>query len=383
MARRLIIDCGAAETRAALIGEEEAAALWFGPACGDEAAQCAPRTGDRYFGRIRTVSKALGGAFVDIGSGGEGFIPSIAKIVEGALVSVAVRRPPIGAKSAVLSLEGPAPASAAIGLAGPPQAAPLAACQALLSGGIADIRINDAEGARQIGEAYRVKFEPQAASALDFDEVIVDALDPNARIDGGARLTFAETEAGVMIDVDAGGIGAASQKLVNDRVNLAALARLPGEIGRRGLGGRIVIDFLPPSGPVARTALQGEIDKAFSRSQGVRSGRLQRDGFFDLTLPKRNKSLLMQVTEDAGDGFVVKGRRFTLDWATKSAIRTLEKLLRARPSSRPKLIVGAAIDDYLRAQRPKWIDRLASRHGERFEIVLASQLDPRAHDVIE
>jgi hypothetical protein len=117
--------------------------------------------------------------------------------------------------------------------------------------------------------------------------------------------------------------------------------------------------------------------------QGARFGRLAPDGFCDLTAPRRNLSLLESATETAGADWPVQGRRFTLDWSAKAAIRALEAALVARPSSSPRLVVPEETGNYLQTDRPQWKDRLAERYGARFRIEPSPSIGMRRHELIE
>ncbi len=105
--RRLVIECGVAETRAALFDGDEAVKFWFAPARGDETTPRDVEAGDICFGKVKTVSKPLAGAFVDIGARVDAFLP-LAKgetaPIEGARLIVGVKRPALASKGAVLVL---------------------------------------------------------------------------------------------------------------------------------------------------------------------------------------------------------------------------------------------------------------------------------------
>ncbi|MEZ5922648.1 MAG: ribonuclease E/G [Parvularculaceae bacterium] len=170
---------------------------------------------------------------------------------------------------------------------------------------------------------------------------------------------------------------------VNDQTNEAAARRILLEIGRRQLGGRVIIDFLPASNAAARAKLADTLKAGLKSIPKSRFGRLNADGLCDLTLPRTSLSLLEQATEPAGAGWPAKGRRFTRDWSAKAAIRTLEGALGARPSSRPRLIVGPEIADYLEGERPQWAERLKQKFGARFSIERSASMEPRDHDLAE
>ena len=400
VSRVLVIECGAAETRAAFLVDGEPQRFWFGPARGDESLQRTPQTGDIFAGRVRAVAKGLNGAFVDIGAARDGFLPfskNEKPPVEGAAVIVRARRPQINAKGAVLTLDWKkklsADAAAAlqsqakaimVGALGEPADAAVEAllrCGPEAEAGERVIVTNDAAARRLIEAAAStsVEIESRPFSAFGIDSAVEDSLEQSVSVSGGARLQFYETEAGVCIDVDSAGAAGAS----NDKINTAAARRLFPEISRRAVAGRIVVDFLPPSGGGARTQLIEAVKEGLKAISGARFGKLSPDGLCDFTLPRRNLSLLMVATEPAGDGWPVKGRRLTLDWAAKAAIRDLEGALIARPSSAPRLLVTAEIGAYLCEQRPQWLARLAERFGARFTTGRDAAREMRAHEIVE
>ena len=51
--KRLIVECGAAETRAALLKDDKVWKFWFGPARGDEASDNFPAAGRRFAASLR------------------------------------------------------------------------------------------------------------------------------------------------------------------------------------------------------------------------------------------------------------------------------------------------------------------------------------------
>ena len=106
--KTLIIECGAAETRGALLADGEAQKFFFAPARGDEHLPRPAETGEIFLGRVKSIVKSINGAFVDIDEPQEGFIPFTDKIDrpdEGAAVVVRVRRPALGGKGAVLTMD--------------------------------------------------------------------------------------------------------------------------------------------------------------------------------------------------------------------------------------------------------------------------------------
>lgn len=67
MTPALLIECGAAETKAALVAGGEIVRFFFAPARGDEGLPRRLEAGDIVLGRIKKSAPALGGAIVDAG----------------------------------------------------------------------------------------------------------------------------------------------------------------------------------------------------------------------------------------------------------------------------------------------------------------------------
>jgi Ribonuclease G/E len=408
--RRVLIECGAAETRAALLEGDDVLRFWFGPARGDESTPRPARSGDVYVGRIRTVSRPLKAAFVDLGIGPEGFLPlgrEMEVSPEGGAVIVRVRRPAIGAKGPVLTLAwkkgfGPGEMAAlekeAARAGGPARlgatvdAAVLAA--RALAGAVSradptaekvGFSINQADAARPLRETFPnspVEIAEDLFERHGAAEALEGSLGRVVSLAGGARMVFDETEGLTVVDIDAGAAADGATGKLNDKVNLAAARQLFLELARRGVGGRVVADFLPPSDARARAELKDALKEARRGIYECRIGRLSDDGLFDLTAPRERLSLLELATEPAGHDWPAPGRRLTLDWQAKAAIRALERRLAGALSARPVLAVGLALADYL-AARPQWTARLAARFGARFAIMTGEEGRDRCFDVVQ
>lgn len=384
MTRRILIECGAAETRAALLVGDEVIRFWFGPARGDESLPRPPQPGDRFLGRVRSVSKPLAGAFVDLGEGPEGFLPfgKNAAPHEGAAVAVLVKRAAIGEKGPLLALstEDAAAGVAAPARLGEPVDAALQAARAL--GAAEEISVDQPEALAALRGAENAPVAVVEKIFGDAEEALAASLERVVWLNAGARMIFDETEAVTAVDVDAGSAAHNATGRLNDKVNAAAADRLFSELSRRAVGGRVIVDFLPPSGADARQKLMEQIRAAKRGVCECRLGRLSVDGLFDLTAPRDGPSLLDRATEPAGEGWPRAGRRFTLDWQAKGAIRALEQALRSAPNARINLVAGEELGAYL-MRYPQWLDRLSARFGARADIVVRNSLKERAFDVAE
>jgi Ribonuclease G/E len=364
----LRVVAGGAETVGAVFERETIVRLLFAPAIGDEGLKRPAAPGDLYIGRVRTIAPALKAAFVDIGEAREALAPTpagkAAPLVGAGLV-FRVRRAALGDKGAVIEATGePAPKDARPG------------------------RRETGEGAIALIEAQAkalgfdlVADAATPAIAASIDLAIGTALERTAPLPGGGRLVIDETEGGAVIDVDLGEGAAARGRAVNDRMNDAAATALFGELSRRAIGGRIVVDFLPPSSAEARAALFERLKRAAPFYQR-RLGRLAADGFLDMTAPRFGESLLGYATEQAGPDFIRPGRRHKLDFAAKRAIRALERRLETAPSRRLALIASTELADYLAANR-RWLERVAEKHGARFDLRPDPTRPERNYDVAE
>lgn len=368
MTRALVVVEGAAETVGALRDGAAFVRFFFGPANGDEEAARPARPGEIVFGRVRTVLPAMKSAFVDIGETREAILAIAAGSkapVVGSAFLFRIKRAAFGDKGAVVEATGDTPPKdARPGRAKTaPTARSLLEAEAGASGLAAPIEIAD----------------PETAAAID---AAIDAsLERIEPLQGGGRLIIDETEGGAVIDVDAGEAARPGARPVNDRINAQAAAALYGALGRRRIGGRIVVDFLPPSSAEARAALVASL-KAGAAFYPRRLGRLSVDGLLDMTAPRVADSLLGHATEPADERLVRPGRRLTLDFAARRAVRALERRLGARPSGRLRLIVGADLQRYL-GRNGHWLDRVAARYGARFEVTVDVARQARTYDVAE
>ena len=398
--RRVVIECGAAQTRAALLEGDDALKFWLAPARGDEAEPRAVEDGDICLGRVTSVSKALHGAFVDIGDASPAFLPfarNDSPPSEGAVAIFGVKRPPLGAKGAVLFMNWRKDASSALRAEAQAEAqtnrrprrlgasADAAVAIARKAAPFADnIVIDGVDAAAALAIAgFESVIDDGAVFDADLGAAIDEALLQAVVLPGGARMTIEETAALVAIDVDMGAAAETSAVMINDAVNRAAAARLFRELSRRSIGGRVVVDFLPPPAAAAKRQafaelLGGADQDLFPR----RGGKLAPDGLYDLTAPRRESSLLHRATEIAGAEWPQPGRRLNLEWRAKAAIGRLERQLRDAPSRFVRLVASPDLAAYLRA-RPGWTVRLGERYGARFLIEEERSLGDRNFDIVE
>lgn len=390
--RLLIIECGVAASRAALIENGSVARFWFGPARGDERRDQAPAAGRRFAGRVRTVNRGLGAAFIDIGDGLDAYLSvngkNEAHLIEGALVRVTVKAPPRQGKGALLKWSAaPLPPDCdAPGRLGPFDDAALEAAQAIGEG--ADQIIIDNGAARAALAAALperdVRHEAHGAALFEAhgaEAALEEAFARVVRLPGGGRIIIDEAEALTAIDADTGALKAASPVRLREKIAFAAADEAMWQVRLRDIGGHVVADFPAIGAPRARARFAAHLKDALAAIPGAGASGFSKSGLFSFTAPHRAQSLMERFTEPA-PADPAPGRRFTLDWRAKSALRALEHRLSAAPSAGCRLKVSVDLGAYL-DQNPVWTARLGERCGARFEISADAGLEERSYDLSE
>lgn len=390
----LIIECGVAQTRAALFEDGVVIRLWFGPARGDEAADQAPRAGRRFFGRVKSINKSLNAAFVDIDDGLDAFLPlkknTEGHVAEGAVVGVTVKSPPRQGKGAVLKFEPDLELQdAAPGRAPPFEDAVIEAVHAI-GANATKIVIDDAAaraGLAAAGLKADIQYEEHFEALFDdygASDALETAFDNTVSLKGGGRLIIDEAQALTAIDVDSAGLGASSPARLREKMAFAAADEALRQVCLRNIGGHVVIDFPAIGSKNARTRFRAHLEKALcliDGAGGAGGGSFSKSGLFSFTAPHHAQSLIERFTEETQSD-PVSGRRFTIDWQAKSALRACEHRLRAGPRVKLKLAAGAELFDFLNAHKI-WIERLADRYGPRVEITAGEKLEERGFDLSE
>lgn len=380
MTATLVISCGAADTRAALLADDRAAGFWFGPARGDEATDDYPRAGRRYTGRVTRVDGNLG-AFVDIGAGQPGFAPvkKSLSLAEGALIEATVRAEPRRAKGAVLDIIGPAAGD--VGPRGDPDAA-IAAAQSLT--GYGDVITDSADAMRALAGAGISAACDDAGSLwrrFGLDAELENAFSRRVALPGGGALTIEETEALAAIDVDAAALSGASSQRQREKLADAAAREALRQVRLRNLAGHVVIDF-PPLGSTRAQAAFEERARALTKEiDGVSAAGFSRSGLFTFRRRRVAASLIDRHGCDAG-GDLVSGRDLSVRFCAAEAIRALEAAMEVERSSRFALICGAGLGAFI-AARPLWTERLVARYGARFAIRIDAAMKERRFDLAQ
>ncbi|GEM_PF-1450918 len=391
MKRTLIIECGAAATRAALTEGEEVVRFWFGPARGDEADDNEPRTGRRFAGRVKSINKGLAAAFVDIGDGRDAYLAlnnkNEALVIDGALIGVAVKSPPRQGKGAALKfLEDQTLDCETPGRLGPVEDAAIEAARSI-GEGADEIVVDDGAAVSALKAAavtLAIRHETSPAALFETygaESALDEAFERVVALPGGGRVVIDEAQALTAIDVDTGGLSAASPQRLREKIAFAAADETARQIRLRNIGGQIVIDFPTISGDAARKRFNEQLRKAMARIEGAGAFGFSKSGLYAFTAPHNAQSLLERFTEPAPFA-PVSGRRFTLDWAAKSAMRALEHRLRAHPQIRLRLETGSSLYAYINAHG-LWTQRLNERYGARFDWIADEALEERGFELAE
>ncbi len=388
MTQRIVIECGAAETRAALMINDVVWRFAIAPARGDEASDKFPYAGRRFVGRVVKAHAALNAVFVDIGDGRDAYLAvgatNKSHLHESALIEVEIKSPPRQSKGAVLRFLAVAKDDAVIGHQ-PPFEDPVLEVARALGCENADICIDDGDALRcLVNHGYeKVLHESTGALFLDYglDEALDAAFERRTPVSGGGSIVIDETEAFTAIDVDTGAQEAASSSRLREKVAIAAAGEAIRQISLRNIGGHVVIDFPVLGADVARKKLAEKITKDLKNLHKARAASFSKSGLFSFQLPRNALSLLDRFTEkDAGEP--VAGRCYTVDALAKSAIRALETQLRLDRSGSFSLELVKKLSDHINA-RPAWTARLRERYGGRFEVKVSEKQGEAGFDVSE
>lgn len=387
--RRLIVECGAAETRAALLKDDKVWKFWFGPARGDEALDRFPASGRRFAARVKTAGHGLGAVFVDLGDGADAFLPlkknSEVHCAEGAMIEVEVKTPPRQSKGARLTFISPLERDAAPGRL-PPFPDPAVEAATAIGGDAEEILVDEGSAARALLEATHESVRHESHPVSLFEQFGVDAafetaFDRAVPLRKGGRLFIDEAQALTAIDVDTGGLEALSPARLREKVAFVAADEAIRQVSLRNIGGHVAIDFPDIPGEAARKRFQEHLRTALAQIDGAGAASFSRSGLYSFTAPHRAPSLLDRFTQtDAGAP--IAGRRFTGEARSTFAVAALERRLRAAPSARLRLAAGNAIMACLNA-RPHWLARLKDRFGARFAIVEAKEYGGDDFDLSE
>lgn len=388
-AQILLIEHGAIETRAALLRDGSVVRFWFGPALGDEQRDQRQLARRMFIGCVRRVDQALNAAFIDIGAKQDAFLPLRTSnhddLIEGAWVRVRVVSAPRRMKGAVVEFLGRAETEAQPGRFDIVPA-PVEAIAALGAEG-AEIVTDSAETLRVLtardsdARMMQITEAPSLFATYEVEHALDCALADRVSLPGGGALHFFESEALVAIDVDTGAADASSSDRLREKIVMEAAKEAARQIEQRNLAGRIVIDFPSIRTRAVRARAVKVIEKALFKVSRVTSSSIAGSNFVTLTRERRGASLWDETTQ-AAPADPVAGRRFTVAWLARCAMRAAERRQRAQPGARLTLQASAALLAYLQEETVA-AKSFALRFGAQLEIVRNDQLGDRHFDISE
>lgn len=260
-------------------------------------------------GRVKTVSKPLDAAFVNIGAPHDGFLPLAETVTpphEGQALCVRVTAPGAGGKGPKLSAKLAPPDDAAASAKPPQVLAPapeahVRLMQGLPAGGAPGEILCDTAGALHTaaacaaGAEVRLWNRPEPLFEASGAQAAVDAaLEAEITLPGGGRITAERTKLGVVIDVDSAAAGGSALA-----VNLEAAAAAARTLRARNLSGLIVADFMRmPDARARQKVLSALRAAAKSDPAGLHIGGFTGLGLVEMTRARRGPAL-----EDALRGF--------------------------------------------------------------------------------
>lgn len=286
-----------------------------------------PRTGEIWRGRIRSLSRAFRGAFVDLGLERDGLmkLEGGQSFSEGAAVEVEVAAEGREDKGATLRLKGPS--------SGPPErlaeAAPLE------------------ERLQAFAPGVEIKRGDIAREAADLAEEVV--LATRHMLTRGPILTIERARGMIAIDTDMTDARATGKGVLE--ANLVAVRETARLVRLKGLGGLLVIDLAGPAREHAR--ILAEAREAFAADEpGVVIAGVSRLGVLEIARPWRERPLIETLCERDG--------RLTARSVAQRLVRALEAEGRGDPGGR---FVAACAPDVAEAAQP-----LVAELGPRFSV---------------
>lgn len=360
MARELLINVGAGETRAALVQDGRLAGFWTEPVIGAGAA--AGRLGDVYLARVTKVMPALHAAFVDLGAAQGGFLSlrdAPGALHEGQAIVVEITREAQGAKGAkgakLTARVALSPAlEARRKLATPPhllQAGPGAIERALMA--VPDgtpVLIDDpraAEAARKDFAQHAITLAREDLFARhDLEEQVAALARPRVGLACGGWIAIQITEGMTAIDVNSGGFTASGGREETARtVNLQAADEIGRQLGLRGIGGLIVIDFIQTGdGDAVAAALKQAL-----KQDAEDDSRISPMGDFGIVAIARRRRTAPLAARQACRCCGGSGRIPTAQVMALEILRQVERSAHAAPGRQIVVRAGPAVTDWLAA----------------------------------
>ncbi len=324
------------ETRAAVYDGKKCVELHLARV--SEARRAFP--GDVFSGRVTAVDTSLSAAFLDLGSGPQGFLnfslaPGAPKFREGQMLRVSVTREAEAGKGPIMAF----------------------------------IEMSDAtDPRREKGGNLKSRLLARFEDAEITDGDIPDfnaAIERDVPLKGGGSISVEPTKAVCAIDVDTG-MGGNKKK-----VSLAAAKEAARQIRLRGIGGLILIDFPNMRAKKDRDDVWQTLADNFENDpNAIKVAPMSRFGTVEISRAKPHRSLPEMMTD-----------RFGQPTAETLALQGIARLaVEGAASGGAKLELSAPrhVLDWLERNQDLWHKDLTDKIGARFSISVGEKLDVKA-----
>lgn len=327
MKRRAVIEEAVGETRAAVYEGKKIVELYTWR-CSDKGK---PRAGDIFSGRISRIEPSLGAAFVELGSGDDGFLkfsnaPGAPRLTEGKYIKVFITRDGEAGKGPVLKFE--------------------AMADGTNKGPIKSKTLKEYLAERYTG----ISFDEASVNSID------EAVEAELAISGGGSIAIERTRALIAIDVDKGAANSGFD------VSLAACELIASQVRLRGLGGLFVIDFPNLRQVKQREKIYAAMQKAFEGDlEPIKIAPMSRFGTIEMTRAKTRLSLDETLTDKYGDP--------TPETLSLRGLRQLEREGRSNGGAKLTLTLPEPAFAWLSDDTIGWREAMTTRLGARFNVV--------------
>lgn len=335
MKRRLVIEHGIGETRAAFYEGRRLAELHL-----RRHIRSAAHIGDIFTGQVIKVDPSVAGAFVDIGSGSAGLLKfsaqkELPKLTDGLFIDVEITKESMAEKG---------PNLVYVGDPGHDRIAPVK-------------QLNHADYFRAIYPDIAIEDGPVS--------IIDTACQRQLALKSGGSVTFDQTQALLAIDVDKGG----AERVID--VCLEAVSLIASQLRLRGLGGLVVIDFPNLRQPKQRTSLMRAMERAFDSDPAItKFAPLSKFGVIEMTRSQSGPSLDALMNDRFGEP--------STETQALSALRRLLREASLNKGAQFALYLPQSAYDWLGATDFDWKSELTARIGERFKIEVGDNIDVKA-----
>jgi ribonuclease E len=301
--------------------------------------------GERLEARVRKVDPGTGGAFVDLGAKGDGFLRLKASetYAEGAAVTVEV----------VAEARRNKLTRVRMATADTPSTHGAARWRASLAGGQA------------------AKLEDRSAGDADLQSAFDDALSTAIVLAGGGRLRLERTEALIAADIDtAGRTMRGSRGDAARLLNCEAAGSLARQMLLRGWGGLCVLDCVGPIDKAAAEKIRARFAAAFRdlSDRQVKALLPSEFGLMEISADWQLTPLSERILDPSGHP--------AAESLALSGLRQLEAGARANRMARLSLVLPQAAFDWLRASGLGANEHLAQIYGARLTIAPGKSQTP-------